>query len=107
MFLALSPDEQAASSPYFPLGILYLASWVRDNGHEVAIYDGTFESGPETFAEALSTHEPDVVGISALLPTRSHALTLAQMADESGAVVVIGGPDPTLDPAPYLSLIHI
>lgn len=103
MFLALSPDEQAASSPYFPLGILYLASWVRDNGHEVAIYDGTFESGPETFAEALSTHEPDVVGISALLPTRSHALTLAQMADESGAVVVIGGPDPTLDPAPYLT----
>ncbi len=103
MFLARSPDEQAASSPYFPLGILYLASWVRENGHEVAIYDGTFESGPETFVDALAAHNPDVVGISALLPTREHALTLARMAAASGTAVVIGGPDPTLDPAPYLA----
>lgn len=103
MFLALSPDEQAASSPYFPLGILYLASWVRENGHEVAIYDGTFEPGPETFADALTTHQPDVVGISALLPTREHALELAAMAAAYGAKVVIGGPDPTSDPEFYLT----
>lgn len=103
MFLALSPDEQAASSPYFPLGILYLASFVRENGHQVAIYDGTFESGPETFADALATHQPDVVGISALLPTRDNALLLAQMAARTGAAVVIGGPDPTTEPGPYLA----
>ncbi len=103
MFLSLSPDEQAASSPYFPLGILYLASWVRENGHNVAIYDGTFESGPATFAEALAEHRPDVVGVSALLPTRENALTLARMAAATGAAVVIGGPDPTADPAPYLA----
>lgn len=102
MFLALSPDEQAASSPYFPLGILYLASWVRENGHDVAIYDGTFEPGPETFADALEANQPDVVGISALLPTRERALELAKMARDFGATVVIGGPDPTADPAPYL-----
>ena len=103
MFLALSPDEQAASSPYFPLGILYLASWVREAGHTVAIYDGTFESGPETFAEALAKHQPDVVGVSAVLPNREHALAVAQMAAAAGAVVVVGGPDPTADPAPYLA----
>lgn len=103
MFLAHSPDEQAASSPYFPLGILYLASWVREAGHTVAIYDGTFESGPETFADALAEHQPDIVGVSALMPTREFALTVAQMADAAGAVVVLGGPDPTADPAPYLA----
>ncbi len=102
MFLALSPDEQAASSPYFPLGILYLAGWVRENGHEVAIYDGTFEPGPATFADALEAHKPDVVGVSALQPTREHALALSRMAATFGAAVVIGGPDPTADPAPYL-----
>lgn len=103
MFLALSPDEQAASSPYFPLGILYLASWVREAGHTVAIYDGTFEPGPDTFAEALQKHQPDVVGVSAVLPNREHALTIAQMAADAGAVVVVGGPDPTADPALYLA----
>ena len=103
MFLALSPDEQAASSPYFPLGILYLASWVREAGHTVAIYDGTFESGPETFADALAKHKPDVVGVSAVLPNRENALVISEMAAESGAAVVVGGPDPTADPAPYLA----
>lgn len=102
-FLALSKDEQAASSPYFPLGILYLASWVRDAGHTVAIYDGTFEPGPETFADALAEHQPDIVGVSALLPTKAAALQLAEMAHGDGRVVVVGGPDPTADPGPYLA----
>ena len=103
LFLAASPDEQSASSPYFPLGLLYLASWVRDLGHDVAIFDGTFESGPEAFAEALDSHQPDMVGVSALLPTRDTALHLCEMASSRGAVVVVGGPDPTADPTPYLA----
>lgn len=103
LFLALSPDEQEASSPYFPLGLLYLAAWVRDAGHDVAIFDGTFESGLDAFVAALDRHQPDVVGISALLPTRSAALDLAAKAATHGAVVVLGGPDPTADPAAYLA----
>lgn len=104
LFLSTSTDERAASSPYFPLGLLYLASWVRERGHHVAIFDGTFESGPETFASALDEHRPDVVGVSALLPTRDSALQLCTMAADSGAVVVVGGPDPTADPAAYLAI---
>lgn len=103
LFLAKSPEEQAASSPYFPLGLLYLASWVREVGHTVAIFDGTFEPGPEAFSDALEQHQPDVVGISALLPTRESAFELAAIAKSSGAIVVVGGPDPTADPAPYVS----
>ncbi|MFT7475042.1 MAG: anaerobic magnesium-protoporphyrin IX monomethyl ester cyclase [Verrucomicrobiales bacterium] len=103
LFLAASPDEQSASSPYFPLGLLYLASWVRQLGHDVAIFDGTFEAGPEAFAAALDAHQPDLVGVSALLPTRDSALHLCEMASSRGAVVVVGGPDPTADPTPYLA----
>ena len=103
LFLAQSPDEQEASSPYFPLGLLYLASWVRQVGHDVAVFDGTFEPGPSAFAGALAQHQPDVVGISALQPTRGTALELARLAAATGAAVVIGGPDPTADPTPYLA----
>lgn len=103
LFLAQNPEEQAASSPYFPLGILYLASWVRNAGHEVAIFDGTFEPGPEAFLDALNTHAPDVVGVSSVLPIRDTALELAAMAAATGAAVVLGGPDPTADPASYLA----
>ena len=102
MFLSKSPDEQAASSPYFPLGLLYLAGYVREHGHEVAMFDATFAADESAFAAALKDEKPDVVGISAMLPTRTVALDLAQMAHDIGAVVIIGGPDATLNPAPYM-----
>jgi radical SAM superfamily enzyme YgiQ (UPF0313 family) len=101
MFLSKNPDEQVASSPYFPLGLLYLAGYVRDQGHDVAIFDATFAEDESAFLEALRRETPDVVGISTLLPTRDMALTLAQMAHERDAVVVVGGPDPTQSPGLY------
>jgi anaerobic magnesium-protoporphyrin IX monomethyl ester cyclase len=103
LFLNKNPDEQGASSPYFPLGLLYLASFVREQGHHVAIFDATFAEDESAFAEALQQEKPDVVGISALLPTREMTLTLARMAHERGVVVVVGGPDPTKSPHIYAS----
>lgn len=103
LFLALDPDEAAAASPYFPLGLLYLAAWLRDQGHDVTIFDGTFSEGPRAFARHLDEHAPDVVGISALVTTRDMALQLAGIASAKGFPTVLGGPDPTLDPGWYLS----
>lgn len=103
LFLSKSPDERAANSPYFPLGLLYLAAYVREQGHRVAIFDGTFQEDETAFARALQEESPDIVGIAALLPTRNVALELAQMAHVAGHVVILGGPDPTKDPAFYLS----
>ena len=91
------------SSPYFPLGLLYLASFVRDAGHTVTIFDGTFAPDESAFAEQLADDQPDVVGLSALKPTREMALVLARMAADAGAVVLFGGPDPTVDPSAYLA----
>jgi anaerobic magnesium-protoporphyrin IX monomethyl ester cyclase len=101
LFLNKNPDEQAASSPYFPLGLLYLAGYVREQGHEVTMFDATFEADETAFAAALQRENPDVVGISALLPLRETALSLAKMAQEAGCIVVLGGPDPTMSPALY------
>lgn len=102
MFLSKSPDEQVSSSPYFPLGLLYLAGYVREQGHEVSMFDATFAADESAFSAALNAEKPDVVGISVLLPTRETALVLAQMAQAWGATVIVGGPDPTQSPADYL-----
>lgn len=103
LFLVENAEERASSSPYFPLGILYLAGFVREAGHEVAIFDGTFETGRSAFDEALRREQPDVVGVSCVLPSRDTALDLAERAHRAGAVVVAGGPDATADPAAYLA----
>ena len=103
LFLSQSPDEQAASSPYFPLGLLYLAGYVREHGHAVAIFDGTFAEDESAFERALQAEKPDMVGISALLPTKEMALQLAEMAQAFGTTVVMGGPGPTKEPGAYLA----
>ena len=58
LFLAHSETERAASSVYFPLGLLYLAGYVRDQGHEVTIFDGTFEQDHQAFVAHLTEHKP-------------------------------------------------
>ena len=103
LFLSKSPEEQASSSPYFPLGLLYLAAYVRERGHTVSVFDGTFEDDESSFARTLEAEAPDVVGVSMLIPTREMALALAQMASDFGATVVLGGPEVTKDPCAYLA----
>jgi radical SAM superfamily enzyme YgiQ (UPF0313 family) len=102
LFLNQSAEERESSSPYFPLGLLYLAAYIRERGHEVSVFDGTFASGEEEFVNALQVLDPDIVGITALMPTKSAALRLAEIAKEAGKRVIIGGPDPTYDPKAYL-----
>ena len=108
LFLAKSPEESELSSPYFPLGLLYLAGYVRDQGHDVAIFDGTFRADESEFTTVLEDEAPDIVGISALQPTRETALALAELAAKYNiaasqqVAVMMGGPDPTESPERYL-----
>ncbi|MYC20957.1 MAG: hypothetical protein F4X62_05680, partial [Caldilineaceae bacterium SB0662_bin_25] len=107
LFLSLNPEEQALQSPYFPLGLLYLAGYVRAQGHQVAVFDGTFEEDVSAFSARLAAEKPDLVGISAVLPLRDMALTLAEDAKAAGALTILGGPDPTKDPAYYLQFPQV
>jgi len=103
LFLALDANEQSAESPYFPLGLLYLAAYIRDNGHQVAIYDGTFEPSPATLNDFLAEGNYDAVGISAVVTNRATAFEVAEIAAAADLTVIVGGPDPTADPATYLA----
>ncbi|HEX9926797.1 MAG TPA: cobalamin-dependent protein [Anaerolineae bacterium] len=103
LFLSQSPEEQALKSPYFPLGLLYLAGYLRERNHTVALFDGTFEAGESAFEQALRREQPELVGLTALLPTKASALNLAHLAHDFGAIVILGGPDPTRDPKAYLA----
>ena len=102
LFLQDDPVEQQLMTPYFPLGLLYLAATVRDAGYSVSIFDAMFQQGDDAFVTALEKERPRVVGISALATVRSAALRLAGIAHQHGAVVVAGGADPTGRPESYL-----
>lgn len=103
VFLSQDEAERDLKTPYFPLGLLYLASFLRSKGIDVAVFDGTFAEGAEAFSAVLEDRSPRVVGITAVQPNRKTALALARLAKESGAAVILGGPDPTHTPETYLA----
>lgn len=103
LFLNQDEAERELMTPYFPLGLLYLAAYLRERDFSVEMFDGTFAAGEAAFAETLERYHPRVVGLTALQPTRETALSLARVAHAVGATVILGGPDPTRYPATYLA----
>lgn len=103
IFLRDNPAERALNTPYFPLGLLYLAAFLRQQNINVDIFDGTFKDGLDDFHAVMEDKSPAAVGISVVLPNRKQAFQLADIAREFGSVVILGGPDPTHCPQDYLT----
>ena len=103
VFLSQNEAERELMSPYFPLGLLYLGAFLRQQGFQVEIFDGTFLDGNQDFIKALENHNPKTVGITAVKPNGDKVLELAKIAKEYGTFVIVGGPDPTYTPETYLN----
>jgi radical SAM superfamily enzyme YgiQ (UPF0313 family) len=100
-FLSDDPHEQAVMRPYPPLGLLYVSAYLKREGHEVSLFDGTF-SELSDFRRVLARERPALVGIYAnILTVRATALMIEE-ARRAGATVILGGPDPSADPETYL-----
>jgi radical SAM superfamily enzyme YgiQ (UPF0313 family) len=102
LYLQEDPVESQLMTPYFPLGLLYLAATAREAGYEVSIFDAMFQTGDDAFLAALERERPKVVGLGVLATVRAAALRLADLAQRHGATVVTGGADPTGRPESYL-----
>ena len=110
---------------YFPLGLSYLASSLKEAGHQVTIYDADCNKNskgmdytrlPEKYriylkelrnpenpiikeiSETLIEYQPDVVGITVMTPKAASAFTIASLVKKynKNCHVVFGGPHATL-----------
>ena len=102
LFINKDPIEKRIMTPYFPLGLLYLAAVLQRRDYAVEIFDCAFRQDYAEFEEYMLRVRPPVVGITALITVRRHALYLADIAHRYGAKVILGGPDPTGIPERYL-----
>ena len=88
---------------YPPLGLLYIAGYLRNKGlWEVEVFDCTFVHDESEFAASLRRSQPDIVGIQSTITTRDTAKTMIELAKQMGTTVVVGGPDPTVSWHDYL-----
>lgn len=83
-----------------PLGIMYIASVLREAGHTVRIYDCGEQWDPATLREGLRAFRPDVVGLSAItMESRVMEAMAVLVRHECREVpIVVGGPHATAYP---------
>ncbi len=98
--------------PYPPLGTLYAAGLLRENGIAVAAFDSMLQEPEAGFREALRKHPPRIVAIyeddfnfltkMCLTRMREVAWRMIETAREWGAQVVVHGSDATDHAGEYL-----
>ena len=98
-------------------GLRNIAEYLRSNGFNVSLYFleryanipfGVPVESMDKFVDDFSPTSSDVVGISFMTPYRDYAKQLAKKVQALGALVVVGGTQPTILPdncKPYADYI--
>jgi len=111
-YLRFDPKLWEALQPYPPLGTLYAASWLRQHGYEVALFDAMLAESEAEWEVALDEHKPryaiiyednfNYLSKMCLLRMREAAFKMIEMAKTRGCVVILCGADATDHYAEYL-----
>ena len=70
--------------PYLPINLAYLAAVLERDGHEVVVIDcSALDIDHEKLRATLASLEPNLVGITSMVPTTPSALQSARVAKEA------------------------
>ncbi|MDW8043291.1 MAG: radical SAM protein [Nitrososphaerota archaeon] len=94
-------DGRSKHWQFPPLGIGYIASYVRERGYNVKVLDCTFMSREEV-ERVIRKEGARVTGIYSMLSMVKQAKDLAAVASEVSELVVAGGPMPSAYPTMFL-----
>ena len=104
-FLRFDPKQWSIGQPYAPLGTLYAASLMRENGFDVSLFDVMFSKEPEEIMSALDEHQPDLFVLyddgfnyltkMCLTNMRDAAFKMIQLAKQKGCTVIVSSSDST------------
>ncbi|HYI16534.1 MAG TPA: radical SAM protein, partial [Thermomicrobiales bacterium] len=111
-YLRFDPKLWEAMQPYPPLGTLYAASYIRERGYDVALFDAMLAESEQEWQQALQREQPrfavlfednfNYLSKMCLLRMREAAFTMIRMARETGATVIAAGADASDHGAAYL-----
>ncbi len=85
-----------------PLGLACLSSQLKQRGIETQIFDCTFQTFSQVSKDLLAFH-PDIVGISSMILLSRNTFRFGSLVRDRipEALLVVGGPMPTLYPEQY------
>jgi len=110
-FMKNDPKQSSKVRPYPPLGTLYAASYLRDLGYSVRLFDAMLADSPEDFQTVLDDAEPRIVVIyedqfnflnkMCLKHSRDAACQMAMTARSRHCSVIAAGSDVSDHPEIY------
>jgi radical SAM superfamily enzyme YgiQ (UPF0313 family) len=104
-FLRFDPKQWKTAQPYAPLGTMYAAALLRENGYEVALHDTMFAHSPQEVLPHVKKHSPKFFVIyddgfnyltkMCLTNMRDAAFEMIQLAKQNGCTVIVSSSDST------------
>jgi len=91
--------------PVLPLGLAYIAAYLREGGIAVEILDSWAERySPTEIQKEIERLSPSIIGITAMTPTYKYAQEMAQISRRAApdTLIVMGGAHPSSIPADIL-----
>ncbi len=104
-FMRFDPKQWTTGQPYAPIGTLYAAALMREQGHTVSLLDTMFAYGPEEVILPLQKNRPDFFVVyddgfnyltkMCLTNMREAAFEMMKFAKQSGCTVIVSSSDAT------------
>lgn len=89
-----------------PLGLGYIAAYLKQNGISVEIVDCTFMTQEESIRKIISS-KPRIIGIQSMYSMKEKSIELAGLLRDHCELLVVGGALPTTDPESFLGAFDI
>jgi len=112
-FLRFDPKQWSLGQPYPPLGTLYAAALMRENGYQTALFDTMFVADVNEVVTAIDMQKPDFFVIyddgfnyltkMCLTNMRGAAFGMCKLAKARGCTVIVSSSDATDRYAEYLN----
>ncbi len=104
-FLRYDPKQWELGQPYAPLGTLYAAALMRENGYNVSLFDPMFVNDPDDVIASIEKTKPDFFVVyddgfnyltkMCLTNMREAAYRMIKLAKERGCIVIVSSSDST------------
>ncbi len=95
------PHTDTSIFRFPPLGLGYIAAYLRQHGFSVEVVDCTFLSQNEVLRKVIAS-KPRIIGIQSMYSMRDKSLELARLLRDHCELLVAGGALPTTQPNAFL-----
>ncbi|MGE5187490.1 MAG: B12-binding domain-containing radical SAM protein [Betaproteobacteria bacterium] len=100
------PQYDTSIFRFPPLGLGYIAAYLKQNGVSVEIVDCTFLTQKQALKKIVES-KPKVIGIQSMYSMKEKSLELAKLLRHNCELLVAGGALPTLSPDEFLDAFDV